>query len=303
MDARRAHGYHGSREHGNERNAGGLAAGSSGLARAQAMLTGETYSCSQRNDGKASVARRRCARSASFVKDRKELITDHFCQEKIKRRARARSDCAGSTNCGTSLACKRTQACSVLCALCRCRPEGQSPDLTSSKHREVPLTRSATRARDAGKRLRRAADPSDGARPRGGGQALFGTGASGRGAPARDRWGRREQRERDRGARAVQSQRMPHAMPTRLRQLELEGDGPRHGLSLPASRPDAWGLGRSSPGAFGRTKNKSLARPAHRARDEARAPRGRRAVRQICVFEALATQDWRPLVRTDASTE
>ena len=88
MDARRAHGYHGSREHGNERNAGGLAAGSSGLARAQAMLTGETYSCSQRNDGKASVARRRCARSASFVKDRKELITDHFCQEKIKRRAR-----------------------------------------------------------------------------------------------------------------------------------------------------------------------------------------------------------------------
>ena len=47
MDALPTATYHGSRRgaHGNERNAGGLciAAGSSGLARAQAMLTGEMY--------------------------------------------------------------------------------------------------------------------------------------------------------------------------------------------------------------------------------------------------------------------
>ena len=78
-----------------------------------------------------------------------------------------------------------------------------------------------------------------------------------------------------------------------LIQLKLEENVPRHGLSLPAFRRDRnLGLGRSWPVAFGRTKNISRARPAHRARDAARAPRGRRAVRQICVFEAPATQDW-----------
>ena len=59
---------------------------------------------------------------------------------------------------------------------------------------------------------------------------------------------------------------------------------PRRRLSSQA----AGGLGRSWPGAFGRPKNKSGALPAHRARDAARAARGRRAVRQICVFEAAA---------------
>ena len=56
-----------------------------------------------------------------------------------------------------------------------CRPEGQSSDQTSSKHREVQLTRSATLARDASKRLRRAADPSDvpGRAAAGGGRACF----------------------------------------------------------------------------------------------------------------------------------
>ena len=54
------------------------------------------------------------------------------------------------------------------------------------------------------------------------------------------------------------------------------------------------GLGRSCPAAFGRTKNISRARLVHRARDAARAPRARRAVRQTCVFEAPAPQDWRP---------
>ena len=88
-----------------------------------------------------------------------------------------------------------------------------------------------------------------------------------------------------------------------LIQLELEEDVPRHGLSLPAFRRDRnLGLGRSWPVAFGRTKNISRARPAHRARDAARAPRGRRTVPTKMVFEAPAPQDWRPLVRAGAST-
>ena len=68
-----------------------------------------------------------------------------------------------------------------------------------------------------------------------------------------------------------------------------------------SSRPNL-GLGRSWPVAFGRTKNISRARPAHRARDAARAPRDRRAVPTKMVFETPAPQDWRPLVRTGAST-
>jgi len=60
------------------------------------------------------------------------------------------------------------------------------------------------------------------------------------------------------------------------------------------SRPTNLGLGRSSSVAFGRTKTYSLARPAHQVRDAARAPRGRRAVPTKSVFEAAATQDWRP---------
>ena len=63
------------------------------------------------------------------------------------------------------------------------------------------------------------------------------------------------------------------------------------------------GLGRSWPVAFGRTKNISRARPAHRARDAAREPRGRPAVPTKMVFEAPAPQDWCPLVRTGASTD
>ena len=80
MDAlRTATMAHGSTET-NAMRADCIAAGSSGLARAQAMLTGETYTCSQRNDRKASVARRSGSASlpASFVKNRKELITDHL---------------------------------------------------------------------------------------------------------------------------------------------------------------------------------------------------------------------------------
>ena len=60
--------------------------------------------------------------------------------------------------------------------MCVCvQAEGLSPDLMFIKHREVQLTRSATLARDASKRLRRAADPSDvpGRAAAGGGRACF----------------------------------------------------------------------------------------------------------------------------------
>ena len=126
MDAlRTATMAHGSTET-NAMRADCIAAGSSGLARAQAMLTGETYTCSQRNDRKASVARRSLPRSlpASFVKDRKELITDHLRRNhRSGRRPVARSHCAGSTNGGTSWLASAGVHYAV-CTLCRCtRPE------------------------------------------------------------------------------------------------------------------------------------------------------------------------------------
>ena len=82
----------------------------------------------------------------------------------------------------------------------------------------------------ADKRLRRVADPSN--VPGRAAAGMFGTCASGRGGPARNRCGRHEQCERDRVARTVRSRRVPRATPTRLIQLELEEDVPRHGLSL-----------------------------------------------------------------------
>ena len=46
--------------------------------------------------------------------------------------------------------------------MCVCvQAEGLSPDLMFIKHREVQQTRSATLTRDADKRLRRLADPSN----------------------------------------------------------------------------------------------------------------------------------------------
>ena len=147
-----------------------MAAGSARLARAQAMLTGETYSCSQRNDRKAIVARRSSLRSLPATSSKTERSFNHGPFGETTAAAaplHGRIALEAPTAEPPGL---QAQACSVLCALCRCRPEVQSPDLTSSKHREVQLTRSAALARDAGKRLRRAADPSVGrapARPRG----------------------------------------------------------------------------------------------------------------------------------------
>ena len=51
--------------------------------------------------------------------------------------------------------------CVCVCVHVQCRPEGLSPDLMFIEHREVQLTRSATLTRDAYKRLRRVADPSN----------------------------------------------------------------------------------------------------------------------------------------------
>ena len=167
MDAlRTATMAHGSTET-NAMRADCIAAGSSGLARAQAMLTGKTYSCSQRNDRKASVEGRcPCARSLQLRQKQKGVNHGPFakkppqqCRCTVLRRKHQRR---------TSWLASAGVQCAV-CTLCRCtRPEGQSPDLTSSTHREVQLTRSAALARAAGQRLRRAADPT-GVPGRGGG--------------------------------------------------------------------------------------------------------------------------------------
>ena len=247
MDARRpAHGYHGSREHGNERNAGGLyrsrlvragtGAGDAHLVRRSHALSGRRAPWRDARCGLRSLP-------ASFVKNRKELITDHLretaaaprCTVALRWKHQRRN----------LLACKRRRAlCCVHTLQVHEAGEGQSPDLTSSTHREVQLTRSAALARAAGKRLRRAADPTD----------LPGRAAAAAGAHvwhgrvrARNVWrgGRRERRERERDARAVRSRCAARASPARPRQLALEGDGPRRGVlsppaSLVASRRGAW---------------------------------------------------------------
>jgi hypothetical protein len=109
MDALPAHGYLPwlTGAHGNERNAGGLciAAGSSGLARAQAMLTGEMYRTHALSgttewrawrDARCGLCAALCKQASS--RNRKELITDHLTNVQSGRPVRARSHCAGSTH-------------------------------------------------------------------------------------------------------------------------------------------------------------------------------------------------------------
>ena len=101
-----------------------------------------------------------CARSLQLRQKQKGVNHGPFAGNHRSGRPVARAHCAGSTNGGTSWLASAGVQCAV-CTLCRCtRPEGQSPDLTSSTHREVQLTRSAAHARAAGRRLRRAADPT-----------------------------------------------------------------------------------------------------------------------------------------------
>ena len=130
---------------------------------------GETFSCSQR---KASTVARRSLRSlpASFVKNRKELITDHLTPFKKRPSARpvAWSHCAGSTNCGTSLACKRRRAvCCVHCAGVQAGGPEPRPDVQQTPRGAAHAERSAcaSRGQTAAARCR----PVGRARPRGGG--------------------------------------------------------------------------------------------------------------------------------------
>ena len=248
-----------------------IAAGSSGLARAQAMLTGKTYSCSQRNDRRRAWRDVPCARSLQLRQKQKGVITDHLGRNHRSGRPVARSHCAGSTNGGTSWLASAGVQCAV-CTLCRCtRPEGQSPDLTSSTHREVQLTRSAAHARAAGQRLRRAADPSavPGRRAAAGAHDVW----HGR-VRARSTWlaGRRERRERERGARAVRSRRGARAAPTRPRQLALDGGRAAPRRLVPAS------LSRREPP--GGLADRGRARSAARKTNQAHGPRTGRAMRR-----------------------
>ena len=169
MDAlRTATMAHGSTET-NAMRADCIAAGSSGLARAQAMLTGETYSCSQRNDRKASVARRSASLPASIVKNRKELITDH-----LGRKHRSGPPLHGRIALEAPTAEPpglQAQACTMLCAHFagargRRGPKPR-PDVQHTPRGAAHAERSAcaSRGQTAAARCR----PVGPARPRGGG--------------------------------------------------------------------------------------------------------------------------------------
>ena len=93
---------------------------------------------------------------------------------------------------------------------------GQSPDLKCSANtanvHQTPRGAANTERNAYARRGQTAAArrrPVERARPRGAGHVA--TGASARGGPARNRCGRHEQCERDRGARAVRSRRVPRA--------------------------------------------------------------------------------------------
>ena len=119
-DGRPAHGYHGSREHGNERNAGGLyrsrlvragtGAGDAHLVRSSHALNGKRARC-------ATLAALAACKLRPKQKGVNHVPFRH--KEKTKRTAR----------CTVALRRKhqlrnlpglQAQACSVLCALCRC---------------------------------------------------------------------------------------------------------------------------------------------------------------------------------------
>ena len=128
---------------------------------------GEKFSCSQR---KASTLRRSLrSLPASFVQNRKELITYHsLTKKRPSARPVARSHCAGSTNCGTSLACKRRRAvCCVHCAGAGRRARAPTCDVQQTPRGAAHAERSAcaSRGQTAAARCR----PVGPARPRGGG--------------------------------------------------------------------------------------------------------------------------------------
>lgn len=147
MDALPAHGYLPwlTGAHGNERNAGGLciAAGSSGLARAQAMLTGEMY----RTHALSGTTERRawrdarcglCARFVSKLRQEPKGVNHGPFDQRPEWPAGSRTVALRRqhTHCrrsrGTSLATVQERRQGV-CVLCVCRPQGQSPDLTCTR--------------------------------------------------------------------------------------------------------------------------------------------------------------------------
>ena len=131
----------------NERipNAGGLciAAGSSGLARAQAMLTGEMY----RTHALSGTTERRawrdarcglCARFVSKLRQEPKGVNHGPFDQRPEWPAGSRTVALRRqhTHCrrsrGTSLATVQERRQGV-CVLCVCRPQGQSPDLTCTR--------------------------------------------------------------------------------------------------------------------------------------------------------------------------
>ena len=153
MDALPAHGYLPwlTGAHGNERNAGGLciAAGSSGLARAQAMLTGEMYRTHALSGTTERRAWRdaRCAcgpaaasalRFASKLRQEPKGVNHGPFDQRPEWPAGSRTVALRRqhTHCrrsrGTSLATVQERRQGV-CVLCVCRPQGQSPDLTCTR--------------------------------------------------------------------------------------------------------------------------------------------------------------------------
>lgn len=148
MDALPAHGYLPwlTGAHGNERNAGGLciAAGSSGLARAQAMLTGEMY----RTHALSGTTERRawrdarcglCARFVSKLRQEPKGVNHGPFDQRPEWPAGSRTVALRRqhTHCrrsrGTSLATVQERRQGVCGACCVCRPQGQSPDLTCTR--------------------------------------------------------------------------------------------------------------------------------------------------------------------------
>ena len=125
MDARRpAHGYHGSREHGNERNAGGLHR--SGLVRAgtgagDAHWRDVHMLSAERSKGERGATL--CVAPCKLRQKQKGVNHGPFGQKAPQRPPVARSHCAGSTNGGTSWLASAGVHYAV-CTLCRCtRPE------------------------------------------------------------------------------------------------------------------------------------------------------------------------------------
>ena len=171
-DGRPAHGYHGSREHGNERNAGGLHR--SGLVRAgtgagDAHWRDVHMLSAERSKGERGATLWLCALPASFVKNRKELITDH-----LGRKHRSGPPLHGRIALEAPTAEPpglQAQACTMLCAHFagargRRGPKPR-PDVQHTPRGAAHAERSAcaSRGQTAAARCR----PDRPARPRGGG--------------------------------------------------------------------------------------------------------------------------------------